>query len=233
MTYFYYIENMKRVKQKIEVFNLEHKGKNQFGIKFKYDEDLLEIIRNLPHAKWSKTKRLWYLPYTTYNLNLINKSFKDHAEINLKNLNQLENLDDSIALKPKRVRDLTDTQRKLLNNFFKYLRGKRYSKSTINTYTFFVADFIEFHKTKTIEELTNRDVELFIETVFIKRKYSISTQRQFISAIKVFKAFCPSLAIDDLALVRPKKSKKFKEGELSAISQMDYYLEFKTKGPKE
>ena len=208
MTYFYYIENMKRVKQKIEVFNLEHKGKNQFGIKFKYDEDLLEIIRNLPHAKWSKTKRLWYLPYTTNNLNLIKKSFKDHAEINLKNLNQLENLDDSIALKPKRVRDLTDTQRKLLNNFFKYLRGKRYSKSTINTYTFFVADFIEFHKTKTIEELTNRDVELFIETVFIKRKYSISTQRQFISAIKVFKAFCPSLAIDDLALVRPKKSKK-------------------------
>ena len=74
---------MKSVKQKIEVFNLEHKGKNQLGIKFKYDEDLLEIIRNLPHAKWSKTQRLWYLPYTTYNLNLIKKSFKDHAEINL------------------------------------------------------------------------------------------------------------------------------------------------------
>ena len=131
MTYFYYIENMKSAKQKIEVFNLEHKDKNQLGIKFKYDEDLLEIIRDLPHVKRCKTQRLWYLPYTTNNLNLIKKSFKDHAEINLTNLNQLKNLDDSNALKPKRTRDLTDAQRELLNNFFKYLRGKRYSKSTV------------------------------------------------------------------------------------------------------
>ena len=50
-------------------------------------------------------------------------------------------------------------------------------------------------------------LELFIETVFIKRKYSISTQRQFISAVKQFIIFYPETQISNLALTRPKKSK--------------------------
>ena len=89
-----------------------------------------------------------------------------------------------------------------------YLKGKRYSKSTIQTYTFFVADFVNFHTKTPLEELTNRDVELFIEKVFIERDYSISSQRQFISALKIFIIFCPQTKINDLILERPKKSRK-------------------------
>jgi site-specific recombinase XerD len=72
---------------------------------------------------------------------------------------------------------------------------------------FFIADFIEFHNNKLPENLSNKDVEAFIESVFIKRQYSVSTQRQFISAIKQFTAFYPETAISDLMLERPKKSK--------------------------
>ena len=95
----------------------------------------------------------------------------------------------------------------MLNAFYLFLKGKRYSQSTIQTYTFFIADFINFHTKTPIEELTNRDVELFIETVFIERKYSVSSQRQFISALKIFTTFCPQTKINDLSLERPKKSR--------------------------
>jgi len=61
---------------------------------------------------------------------------------------------------------------------------------------------------KKLLTLTNRDVELFIESVFIKRNYSISTQRQFISAVKQFIQFFPETEISNMALTRPKKSKK-------------------------
>ena len=89
----------------------------------------------------------------------------------------------------------------------KYLRGKRYSKSTIMTYFSFFADFIDFTQPKSIDKLNNRDVEKFIETVFIAKKYSISSQRQFISTLKLFVKYHPNCTIDSLKLERPKKSK--------------------------
>lgn len=103
-------------------------------------------------------------------------------------------------------RQLNEQQKTLLNNFYKYLRGKRYSDSTVNNYTFQIADFIDYHNKKPIKVLNNRDVELFIEDVFIKRKLSISVQRQFISALKLFIVFESSTQIQSLELVRPNKS---------------------------
>lgn len=102
-------------------------------------------------------------------------------------------------------------QRSVLNNFYKYLKGKRYSKSTVDNYTYLVADFIEFHSGKQFSELTNRDVELFLEQVIVKQNFSISTQRQFISALKIFIVFHPESEINNLELTRPKKSKKLPE----------------------
>lgn len=192
----------------IQLVNYFRKGQKHIGLKFKYNEDLLHIIRDIPYARWSKTQRLWYLPYSDYNLNVIKTCFKNAAVVDSKELNGKAIVYDKTLPKLKEKRQLTDEQKRLLNNFYKYLRGKRYSKSTIDTYTFFVADFVAFYKDKILEDLTNRDVELYIESVFIKRKYSISTQRQFISALKLFIAYEPSTHIENLELVRPNKDKK-------------------------
>ena len=105
-------------------------------------------------------------------------------------------------------RNLTASEKILLNDFYLYLKGKRYSASTLQTYTFFVADFINFYTKKALEELTNRDVELFIEKVFIERNYSVSSQRQFVSALKLFIVFYPQTKINDLVLERPKRSRQ-------------------------
>ncbi|WP_298904707.1 site-specific integrase [uncultured Psychroserpens sp.] len=110
-----------------------------------------------------------------------------------------------------RKRSLDKKQRLILNNFFKYLRGKRYSMNTINTYIYLVADFVEFNTEKSISQLNNKDVELFIENAMSTRQFSISTQRQFISALKLFIVFFPDSQITNLQLTRPKKSKKLPE----------------------
>ncbi len=106
------------------------------------------------------------------------------------------------------TRKLNTEQRTLLNNFYKYLKGKRYSMSTVKNYTFQIADFIDYHRDKPLKELNNRDVELFIEDIFIKRHLSVSVQRQFISALKIFIVFETSTQIEDMNLVRPKRSKR-------------------------
>jgi site-specific recombinase XerD len=112
---------------------------------------------------------------------------------------------------PKRKRQLNTEQRTLLNNFYKYLKGKRYSKSTVDTYTFFAADFVEYHREKELILLDNKDVELFLEDIFIKRNYAINTQRQFISAIKIFITYYPDTQIENADLERPRRSKMLPE----------------------
>jgi len=65
-----------------------------------------------------------------------------------------------------------------------------------------------FIQKKDLNSLDSRSVEEYLEVVFIKRKYAISTQRQFISALKLFIVFYPETMINDLELARPKRSKK-------------------------
>jgi integrase/recombinase XerD len=174
-----------------------HKKNPRLLIRFPYDSLLIQYVRQIHDATWSKTLRAWHVTDTKDNLASILAIFKDVATLDISKIGTNEVF----------RRNLTEAQRTLLNNFYLYLKGKRYSKSTIQTYTFFVADFVNFHTETALEELTNRSVEVFIEKVFIPRKYSISSQRQFISALKVFTVFYPHTKINDLQLERPKKSR--------------------------
>lgn len=184
-----------------------HRKEKQIFIGFKHDWALINVVKHIPNAKWSATLKSWYVKNNPENLRQIMSVFNGHAFVdNSQLLNKQETKTNRFPNKQKRK--LTDEQRQLLNNFYKYLKGKRYSKSTVETYSFFIADFIEFNTKKKLLTLTNRDVELFIESVFIKRNYSISTQRQFISAVKQFIQFFPETEISNMALTRPKKSKK-------------------------
>ena len=174
-----------------------HRKNNQLLIKFEYDETLISLVRTVNGASWSKSLKAWYLISNAENLSMILKLFKNVTKVDVS----------KISKKTPFKRDLTDEQKKLLNQFYLFLKGKRYSQSTIQTYTFFIADFINFHTKTPLAELTNRAVELFIETVFMERNYSVSSQRQFISALKIFTVFCPQTKIHNLALERPKKSR--------------------------
>lgn len=175
-----------------------HRDSAKIFIKFTYNKKLVDFIKTIRGMYWSATLKSWYIKKSKENLLLIYDSFDGLTSIN----------DDKLNRNTKQQRVLTDEQKLLLNNFYMYLKGKRYSKSTLKTYTFYVADFIDFHSKKNLEELNNRSVEEFIEVIFIKRNYSISSQRQFISALKIFINYYPNTQINNLELVRPKKSKK-------------------------
>ena len=174
-----------------------HRKNNQLLIKFDYDETLISLIRSIQGTSWSKSLKAWYILNTKDNLNIILKLFEKITTIDFSKIGK------SAPFK----RNLTEEQKQLLNQFYLFLKGKRYSQSTIQTYTFFIADFINFHTKTPLAELTNRAVELFIETVFMERNYSVSSQRQFISALKIFTVFCPQTKIHNLSLERPKKSR--------------------------
>jgi len=180
-----------------------HRKGLQLLLLFKFNNALKEKIKQLAGYKWSQTLKGWYTKFSPENLLLL----KDH----LKNDVQFEidtSIYQNIYVKPApKQRVISDENKEIIRLYVKYLKGKRYSESTVKTYFTFIADFFDYIQDTPIETITNRTVELFIEDVFIPKKYSISSHRQFISAIKLFSAFYPECNIDELKLQRPKRSK--------------------------
>ncbi|MEN8703178.1 MAG: site-specific integrase [Polaribacter sp.] len=175
-----------------------HRKELKILIRFDYNQTLIDQLKSTANTYWSKSLNCWYIAESTENLNTLVQFFKGIAELDTSRLTK----------KDVFIRNLSAEEKKLLNGFYLYMKGKRYSESTLKTYTFFIADFVNFHTKKAWEELNNRDVELFIEKVFLERNYSVSSQRQFISALKVFITYYPSTKINDLVLARPKKSNR-------------------------
>ncbi len=176
-----------------------HRGAEQILIQFDYNEDLILLTRSLEGIRWSKRKNSWYVKNTAEHLKAISSLYKGKATIDI---NQLK-LDQPL----KRQRLLNQHQRDFLNGYVKYLRGRRYSVSTIRTYSYLIANFVEHSQNKAIAALSNSDVDRFAQDILAAKNYSISTHRQFVSALKLFKNYYPECAIDNTTLERPKKSR--------------------------
>lgn len=179
-----------------------YKKQDSIFIYFKYNDELISVIKQTKMFSWSASKRCWHTSFTNHNIKLIHQIFETIAVIDI---------DPSIYKTPirpsyRKKRSISEKNKEIIRSFVSYLKGKCYSESTIKTYFTFIADFFDFINHVPLEELTNRDVELFIEKVFIPRHYSISTHRQFISAMKLFVNFYPDCKIDNPTLERPKKS---------------------------
>lgn len=193
----------KSQKISVEIKKVLHKKNVVLLLICPYNDDFIAILKSLKGYYWSKTLKGWVTRYSDEKLsevkNKLQQDFTLLFDVSVSKYLYKKNV--------KNERSLTEANKELIRVYVNYLKGKRYSKSTILTYFTFIADFINFTQPKSLNELTHRDVELFIEDVFIARAYSISSQRQFISALKLFVSLYTECKIDSLQLTRPKKSK--------------------------
>lgn len=187
----------------ILIKKVNHKNEVRLALFFKFNRLFIDILKNLSTYKWSMTLKSWHTKFSPENIQQLKHAFVDKAVFTVD-----ASVYNTINIKvPRENRVISDENKNIIRLFIKYLNGKRYSESTIKTYFTFVADFFHYMKDKPVIDFNNKDVELFIEDVFVPRKMSISSQRQLISAIKLFKAFYPECKIEEIKLTRPKKSK--------------------------
>lgn len=92
--------------------------------------------------------------------------------------------------------------------YFNYLKGQRYSASTIRTYGTMATDYMLYLGQRDIKETSHRLIEKYCEDVIVRRGLSISYQRQFIGAIKLFCTLFKLEQVDQDLLKRPKKERQ-------------------------
>ena len=162
-------------------------------------------------ARWSATHQCWYVNDTSENHTRLYKIFEGTAI--LSNYTPENNKEPAKTSRNKRgslkerYQSLSAEYKKVICDYTLFLKGRRYSASTVSTYGTLVTEFLLFCYPAKLTGLSNKDVERFNQKFILKSNYSISTQRQFIGAVKLL-AHCLESNLDTGKLVRPKKEKK-------------------------
>ncbi len=186
--------------KKIELDFTLHKGNNVVLIKFPYDTELGNCARKVPNASWSRSLKSWYVPYSVEVLHEIKKVFEPVCEI------------DAGALKEKITEYKKDPKNKTLapevllkmEAFKKWMLSKRYSESTITTYTDALRTFLKFYHDKLLADISNEDVIEFNNQYILAGNLSASYQNQVVNAIKLFFRTIQNKTIDVDIIHRPK-----------------------------
>ncbi|WP_010135197.1 tyrosine-type recombinase/integrase [Ochrovirga pacifica] len=189
------------MKKEITLTYAFHKSSSVVCVAFKYDEKLKTLVRSMG-AIWSKSLKSWYFNASDFDLNTFYKQMQSYAYIHYKALQNNKPTEPKKHIKQK----LTTTERETVKGFYHYLQGKRFSNSTLKTYSYLVAEFLVFHQQKEIKN--KRAIELFIESVYVPKKISISTHRQFISAMNHYLNYIEADFKLDFRTDAPRKDNK-------------------------
>lgn len=187
---------------------MHHKQKC-ISLSFAYSFKVKQYIKNGHGVKWSKTFRCFYALDKGSNRALL-ASYLQAGGYTVKTADIThKQLASKYAPKPKD--DLSQEKQLVYTEFISFLKGKRYSESTLKVYGHFVYCFLKHTDNKPLELLDENDVRLFIETSIGILNYAVSTHRQMVSALKHFAYFYPACAINTEAIFMPRKDRKLPE----------------------
>ena len=207
------------MKKVILISKVRHRGAIRIKLVFQYDEELISQVRKLDGVRWSDTMKCWHIPFRREYLNYLVRNLTTNVSLVEKNIKAgtVKVQKETPAKQKPNDKKLTPSVTKVTGNqeklqkYFRFLEGRRYSRSTVDTYCYFASDFLDFLKGKPLKDIDNRDIEFFIEEVIVPRNYSIASHRQFISSMKHFAECFPETGINHIELPLPKKSRKLPE----------------------
>lgn len=125
----------------------------------------------------------WYIKSDEFNLNSFFTNFNDIAHIDYRALKILTNPVIQVPAK----RDYSHRVKLALpNGYAELLKQKRYSASTIKTYSAYFKDFMHYFSESGLEKITSREINSYLLDLISNWDISNSEQNQRINAIKFF-----------------------------------------------
>ncbi len=159
---------------------IKHRGENRIAVYFEKNAEWIARIKKLENVKWSATLKAWHLPDNDEN----RKRFK---------LDPTLNLSEEQALK--------------IAEFIRWLKSKRYSESTIKTYSEAIKTFLLYYSNKAISDITNNDLIKFNNDYILKKNLSSSYQNQIVNGVKLFFQTIEQSKLKVDLVHRPKREK--------------------------
>ena len=213
-----------------------HHDEKRLLVKFPYDSELVGIIKKIEGSTFSNTHKSWHVANNPEKLKELHTVFNGCASIEVKeDVQQIKTVSDNVNKNvvvldkpaPKHIQiilgQLSEKTKAELLKFKEWLKQKRYSENTIDTYTEAMAIFFGFYSDKKTNEMGNDDINQFNIDYILKKELSIAYQNQFVSAAKLFYQviFSRNIVIGDIE--RPRRT----HGLPKVISKKDVELMLK------
>lgn len=189
----------------------EHGGENRLFADFPYDKDLIAIVKEMPGARWSHSKRKWHLNLHKNVVELLVQKIAGKAVIDSSLLKTQRGALQQKQQK-KRVSTIEAGTVRAIDYFKLWLEQKRYSPQTVKNYLGQLIQFLSYHQPKDFKELTVEDVERYNHEVIIKNGLSVSFQRNMVGVVKLFYGQAGNSKMNIERLQRP-----FKESRLPDV----------------
>ena len=161
---------------------ITHKKVKRIAVYFEKNADLIARIKEIDGARWSQSLIAWHLPDTEENRIRFNLLPHSYSLPSVEGMEQIE-------------------------KFKQWLRSKRYSDSTLKTYSEVLKSFLIFYRDKSIAEITNEDVIVYNNEYILKNNLSASYQNQIVNAIKLFFQTIRETKMMVDKIHRPKRAK--------------------------
>jgi len=178
-----------------------HKKEKRVKLIFNFDVEIMRILKSFEDVSWSSTMNCWHISNKESYLSDLQKKFKDVALIIEKSTIDTNNA----------TKDYSLDHSEAIEQFEMYLRNRRYSEQTVKNYIRRIEHFLKFYNNKSIELLTNEDVQTFNYECIIKKKASYALQKQFVSSLKLFLNVVNESKIEIDKVERAKGSRKLPE----------------------
>ena len=183
---------------------------NKILYKFKENDTLLNTLKNqIQGFHWDGELKSWISPYypalkkELFQL-LRGKYWLDYSGMEMKTpINKVQIQTQNPVLSP-----LTEEHKLHLEKFNQYLLSKRYSQSTIKTYTETTGVFLRYFREKTMQEINHLDFIEFNNNYILKKNLSNSYQNQVVNALKLFFQIIDNKKVVIELIHRPRREKK-------------------------
>lgn len=172
-----------------------------------------ELINDLkvmfPDMKWNHEQKHWFLPYRSDAVSLMYNQFKKKYWVNYHSFYERPKKTIVPIQSPaKQLPQLDEFRLKLITQYKRYLQAKRYSESTIKTYSEALSVFFRYFIEKPIDEIDNQDVILFNNDYILKHNFSQTYQNQFVNAVKLFYNKIQNKKLNPDLIERPRTERK-------------------------
>ncbi|WP_421920104.1 tyrosine-type recombinase/integrase [Marinifilum sp.] len=157
------------MKSKIYLTGGEHHKQRVVWLKFDFDTKVSNVLKQEFYARWSRTKKCWWLVRKGFDF----KKFKDL----LSPIAEIVLIENKEHKKPDLV---------LPKGYLERLERLRYSESTIRTYSKYMKEFQMAFMDKDISTLSPSEINDYLHGRVVNDKISISRQNQLINAIKFY-----------------------------------------------
>lgn len=161
---------------------ITHRKEKRIAVYFEKDAELIARVKLINGSRWSQTMGVWHLPDTEENRIRFKITPISHSIPSDQGIEQIE-------------------------KFKQWLRSKRYSESTLNTYCEALKSFLVFYREKPIAEISNEDVIVYNNDYILKKNLSASFQNQTVNAIKLFFQTVHETKMMVDKIHRPKRAK--------------------------